>query len=79
MGGDIPIASAAAVLLGLVGVLAGEAGLGEESREMLLTLVLPLSRKGSMVTLTELVGASHCEREVRLMAHDVMNELQCLS
>lgn len=53
-----PIALAAAVLLRLVGIGVAVAGLGEESREVLLSSGRAVS-EASMITVSVLVRASH--------------------
>jgi hypothetical protein len=56
---DLPIAFSAAVLLCLMRIFTSMAGFGEVAREMLLRLGGAIS-KTSVVTISELVRASHC-------------------
>jgi len=55
----VPVALSAAVLLGLLGVLSGEAALGKVARQMLRCSRRAVGETG-MVLVVELVRASHC-------------------
>jgi hypothetical protein len=58
-GDDLPVAFSSAVLLSLGRILVSMAGLGEVAREMLVGVGGAVSQ-GGMVTVSVLVGASHC-------------------
>jgi hypothetical protein len=66
---DLPVALAAALLLGVAGVVASVAGLAEVAREVLLRSGGAVG-KANVVTVGSLVGASHCGEAVSLTLMD---------
>jgi hypothetical protein len=61
-GNDIPVTLASALLLDLLRVLIDMTGLCKEARQMLFWESCPISETG-MVTVIELVRASHCDED----------------